>query len=263
MTSVADDQHWFKRAMKDYNETRASDLVVINFGARYHNTAEGDEAFKRDVFSVLDDMAEVGETATVVWREIAPTHFPAENGTYDAFVDIGLGNTACCTGTPVKVLDRNAWVQNYLRDNGLSDKGEAAAHLRHVHPAACRTPHLPPCPAFYHGPGRGRKRLLPLLLRHRLQALVGDWRLRGVECAAAEPFMPDGIARLHLSSEVQLSRSVEFCFRGCRNKEFREGFCPCFPSLLDTAYKNSVYFFGLQEFSPPSSCGLTGQQQYL
>ncbi|CAN0086191.1 unnamed protein product [Ectocarpus sp. 12 AP-2014] len=121
MTSVADDQHWLRKALRDYNETRASDVVVINFGAHYRSTPEGEESFKRDVSSILDDMAEIGETATVVWREIAPTHFPAENGTYEAFVELDLGNTACCTGTPVKLLDKNAWVEDYVRDNGLSD----------------------------------------------------------------------------------------------------------------------------------------------
>ncbi|CBN77628.1 expressed unknown protein [Ectocarpus siliculosus] len=122
MTSAADDQHWLRRALRDYNETRASDVVVVNFGAHYRSTPEGEESFKRDVSSILDDMAEIGETATVVWREIAPTHFPAENGTYEAFVELDLGNTACCTGTPVKFLDRNAWVEDYLRENGLSDR---------------------------------------------------------------------------------------------------------------------------------------------
>ncbi|CAM9868740.1 unnamed protein product [Ectocarpus sp. 12 AP-2014] len=122
MTSVADDQHWLRRALMDYNETRASDVVVVNFGPHYRSSPEGEESFKRDVSSLLDDMAEVGETATVVWREIAPTHFPGENGTYESFAGLDLGNTACCTGTPVKVLDRNAWVEDYLRNNGLSDR---------------------------------------------------------------------------------------------------------------------------------------------
>lgn len=49
-----------------------------------------------------------GGTPPTCRREIAPTHFPAENGTYDAFAQLDLGNNACCTGTPVKVLDRNA-----------------------------------------------------------------------------------------------------------------------------------------------------------
>lgn len=80
-----------------------------------------------------------------------------------------------------------------------------------------------------------------------------------MECAAAEPFMPDGIARLLLSSEVQLPCSVEFCFRGCRNKEFREGLPVLSFSTRHYVQKLRV-FFRMQEFLSPSSCGLTGQQ---
>lgn len=58
----------FRRAIADFNETRASDIFVINFGAHYHETPEGDQQFKDAVFPILDEMAEVGKTATVVWR---------------------------------------------------------------------------------------------------------------------------------------------------------------------------------------------------
>lgn len=50
------------------NETRASDVFVVNFGAYYEETPEGDETFKEIVFPMLDEMAEIGNTATVVWR---------------------------------------------------------------------------------------------------------------------------------------------------------------------------------------------------
>ena len=60
--------HRFSRAVKDFNETRASDVFVVNFGAHYEETPEGDEAFKGVVFPILDEMAEIGKTATVVWR---------------------------------------------------------------------------------------------------------------------------------------------------------------------------------------------------
>lgn len=40
-------------------------------------------------------------------REIAPTHFPGTDGSYYRFLEEGLGNTVCCTGTPPKQLDRN------------------------------------------------------------------------------------------------------------------------------------------------------------
>ncbi|CAM9467212.1 unnamed protein product, partial [Hapterophycus canaliculatus] len=134
-------------AVRDYNETRKSDVYVVNFGAHYN--AQSDEKFKEDVFPLLNDMAKLGETATVVWREISPVHFPSQNGSYDSFVDLNLGNTVCCTGTPPKVLDRNMasrWVESYIRDNGLSDRVKilriydmsiprgAAHHTCHVAP---------------------------------------------------------------------------------------------------------------------------------
>ncbi len=43
-------------------------------------------------------------------REISPAHFPAQNGSYDAFMHqmrIPGEDYNCCTGTPPKVLDRN------------------------------------------------------------------------------------------------------------------------------------------------------------
>lgn len=58
----------FSRAVRDLNETRASDVFVVNFGAYYEETPEGDETFKEIVFPMLDEMAEIGKTATVVWR---------------------------------------------------------------------------------------------------------------------------------------------------------------------------------------------------
>lgn len=66
---------------------------------------------------MLFHLAHRGGAPTAFRREIAPTHFPAENGTYEAFVELDLGNTACCTGTPVKVLDRNA-VSNSAKGGG-------------------------------------------------------------------------------------------------------------------------------------------------
>lgn len=58
----------FLRALRDYSETKADDVYVVNFGAHYHGTPEGDAKFKRDIGPLLESMAEVGEKATVVWR---------------------------------------------------------------------------------------------------------------------------------------------------------------------------------------------------
>ncbi|CAM9273022.1 unnamed protein product [Hapterophycus canaliculatus] len=108
---------WFDRAVRDYNETRASDVIVVNFGAHYRATPQGDEDFRQDVFPILDGMAKLGEKATVVWREMSPVHFPSQNGSFDTFVDLNIGRTACCTsGTPPK------WVDDYIREHGLSDR---------------------------------------------------------------------------------------------------------------------------------------------
>lgn len=57
-----------ERSLSDFNETRSSDVFVINFGAHYHDTPEGDASFKHDTAHVLDDMARFGEAATMVWR---------------------------------------------------------------------------------------------------------------------------------------------------------------------------------------------------
>lgn len=52
----------------DFNGTRPSDIYVMNFGAHFHDTPEGDEDFKRDTSVLLDGMARLGERATVIWR---------------------------------------------------------------------------------------------------------------------------------------------------------------------------------------------------
>lgn len=57
-----------ERALSDFNGTRASDVIVINFGAHYHETPEADEEFKADVANLLSDMARFGGDATMVWR---------------------------------------------------------------------------------------------------------------------------------------------------------------------------------------------------
>ncbi|CAN0265984.1 unnamed protein product [Scytosiphon promiscuus] len=68
MFSRPQDEHWLQRAMRDYNETRPSDVIVVNFGGHYHDGPEDEEVFKSHVFPILDDMAELGKQATVVWR---------------------------------------------------------------------------------------------------------------------------------------------------------------------------------------------------
>ncbi|CAN0416926.1 unnamed protein product, partial [Ectocarpus fasciculatus] len=123
MLSRPSGEHWLLKAASDFNETRASDVFVVNFGGHYHDIPEDDEEFKTDMIPVLEDMAVLGEKATVVWREIAPTHFPATNGSYDSYADLDPKDvTPRCTGTPPKVFDRNEWVENYVRDNGLEDR---------------------------------------------------------------------------------------------------------------------------------------------
>lgn len=56
--------------MADYNGTRPGDVFVVNFGAHYRETEEGDEMFRNDVFPVLEEMAAFGEAedVTMVWR---------------------------------------------------------------------------------------------------------------------------------------------------------------------------------------------------
>ena len=41
---------------------------MVNHGVHYHDNPEEDQEFKDAVFPILDEMAEVGKTATVVWR---------------------------------------------------------------------------------------------------------------------------------------------------------------------------------------------------
>lgn len=43
-------------------------MFVINFGAHYHDNAEGNAKFKLDTAQVLDGMARFGDKATMVWR---------------------------------------------------------------------------------------------------------------------------------------------------------------------------------------------------
>ena len=57
-----------KRAVADFNTTSVSDIFVVNFGAHYHDTAEGDASFRAEMAPILHDMARLGETATVIWR---------------------------------------------------------------------------------------------------------------------------------------------------------------------------------------------------
>lgn len=57
-----------ERSLSDFNETRASDIFVINFGAHYHDTPEGEARFRFDTTRVLNDMARFGDTATMIWR---------------------------------------------------------------------------------------------------------------------------------------------------------------------------------------------------
>lgn len=54
--------------MLDYNGTRASDVIVVNFGGHYHHNPKDDARFKADVAPILDAMGELGDKATVVWR---------------------------------------------------------------------------------------------------------------------------------------------------------------------------------------------------
>ncbi|CAN0266043.1 unnamed protein product [Scytosiphon promiscuus] len=55
-------------------------------------------------------------------REIAPTHFPSVNGSFDTYDALEeKPRDPCCTGVPPKVNDRNTLVEDYLRDNGLLD----------------------------------------------------------------------------------------------------------------------------------------------
>lgn len=57
-----------ERAVADFNTTRPSDIFVVNFGAHYPDTPEDEEVFRRDIAAVLESMAQLGETATAIWR---------------------------------------------------------------------------------------------------------------------------------------------------------------------------------------------------
>lgn len=62
--------------MADFNETRPSDIYVVNFGAHYHEDPGGEDLFRSEVSLLLDDIAEIADSATVVWRW-AFAHFSA------------------------------------------------------------------------------------------------------------------------------------------------------------------------------------------
>ncbi|CAN0474823.1 unnamed protein product [Ascophyllum nodosum] len=113
-------ENWLARAAADYNETRSSDVFVVNFGAHYRETEDGEREFKEDMGNILLDMGKMSEVATMVWREISPTHFPEPNGSYD--LTDPEAHHECCTGTPPRRLDRNVWVDDFMRQNGLQDK---------------------------------------------------------------------------------------------------------------------------------------------
>ena len=57
-----------ERAVSDFNETRSSDIFVVNFGAHYDDTKEDEEQFRVATAALLDDMARLGETTTMIWR---------------------------------------------------------------------------------------------------------------------------------------------------------------------------------------------------
>lgn len=57
-----------QRAVSDFNETRSSDIFVVNFGAHYDDTVEDELNFQVATAALLDEMAKLGETATVMWR---------------------------------------------------------------------------------------------------------------------------------------------------------------------------------------------------
>lgn len=56
------------RALRDFNETRASDVIIVNFGAHYHDNDEDDERFRLDMGYLLDQMGAIADNATVIWR---------------------------------------------------------------------------------------------------------------------------------------------------------------------------------------------------
>lgn len=54
--------------LSNYNETRPSDVYVVNFGAHYKDYGDENELFKVHTAALLDRMGEVSDKATVVWR---------------------------------------------------------------------------------------------------------------------------------------------------------------------------------------------------
>lgn len=57
--------------VSDFNETRPSDVYVVNFGPHYHGNPDGDgsdDEFRPHMSAVLDAMGKVADVATVVWR---------------------------------------------------------------------------------------------------------------------------------------------------------------------------------------------------
>lgn len=58
----------FTRVLRDFGELRPSDVVVVNWGAHYHETPEQEARFREDVGNVLDGLGDRAENATMVWR---------------------------------------------------------------------------------------------------------------------------------------------------------------------------------------------------
>ena len=77
-----------ERVVADFNTTSASDIFVVNFGAHYHATPEGDAKFRAYMAPILDDMARLGETATVMWRCVNLAGLSSFST---------IDNTKCCT----------------------------------------------------------------------------------------------------------------------------------------------------------------------
>eukprot|EP00904_Undaria_pinnatifida_P001824 jgi/Undpi1/11642/HiC_scaffold_36.g13937.m1 len=63
-------ENWLQRAVSDFNETRSSDIFVVNFGAHYDDTVEDESNFQVATAALLDEMAKLGETATWVDKYI-------------------------------------------------------------------------------------------------------------------------------------------------------------------------------------------------
>lgn len=56
------------RILRDFNETRPSDIIVVNWGAHYHDTPDQESLFREDMKSVLDAVGNMSNEATMVWR---------------------------------------------------------------------------------------------------------------------------------------------------------------------------------------------------